>query len=874
MTRSAQGRKKKSVAASTAKPRETMDQGIPGTVDASPGTAPNIAPTQPPGGPSMFSAATFFDVIDQAPAAGTVHLGEPSAPLRRPTVVAFYGFRGGAGRTLSLAHSAVMLARRGMRIVALDLDVEAPGLHVALGVSVPQDGTGTVRLLREAITKPAAEYLPVAQHLLAANVPDNLGKLLLLPAGCVTRTYLAEIEELGVGLWHAHTRSPLQRLLDELRDQEGPDAVFIDCRTGFSGLAATALFHVADIAVIFLPLSEQIWEGVDVLLEAARAAKSKRANHPALLFVPSMVPTGPEGRKKVDSFVQKLRDLYVAQFGELSPDLEVDDPDAVREPWLQDGIAYDPRISVAGCVDASLLPLGAWGIYRPLVDRLVDALPSRMAVVPGDNVDSRKILDELKIDRDLAFAESTSIEKLVENFVAPFDVMRAIDRSTALIVGAKGSGKTWLWRYLINDRSGPVNLPEDVTFVVGHAPEGEEGQDLQLSADAIKELETECNMRRKGTHKAFWLLYGLARLSRRIPQLSGLPAKLEKGARAIVQDVLKATTVASFRSALARFLSLPGASTMAEDLLASADALLLEEERSYCLSYDGLDTGFETGRSIDWRGRQDRFVTALLLVLAEWRPRLKRIQFKVFLREDIYLGIQMQNRSHLDATKHELRWRPEDLWRIALNIATTSASYVAWVKSILPGIEKPWPVDDGQLRRLLFRLWGERIESGKNAYTASYIETRMADATKRLFPRTLVQMIYAAIDQERKGNSNTSPDRVIGHPSLRHGVEHASEKRVEHLKTEYRDLAPFLDGLKEMSVTGTEQDFIKHLKGTMKLANDAKLRTSQDWQEVIKRLQDVGVLGIYQKGHERAPDRLAVAQLYRHGLKVKQAGLR
>jgi Mrp family chromosome partitioning ATPase len=88
---------------------------------------------------SMFSAATFFDVIDSGRSGRPVRPGEPQEAAKWPAVVAFYGFKGGAGRTMALAHVAMLLADRGLRVAALDFDLEAPGLHVALGAPEPTD---------------------------------------------------------------------------------------------------------------------------------------------------------------------------------------------------------------------------------------------------------------------------------------------------------------------------------------------------------------------------------------------------------------------------------------------------------------------------------------------------------------------------------------------------------------------------------------------------------------------------------------------------------------------------------------------------------------------------------------------------------------
>src|SRR5258708_6648994 len=45
----------------------------------------------------------------------------------QPHWITFYSFKGGVGRTTALVNLAFALARRGMRMLLWDLDLEAPG---------------------------------------------------------------------------------------------------------------------------------------------------------------------------------------------------------------------------------------------------------------------------------------------------------------------------------------------------------------------------------------------------------------------------------------------------------------------------------------------------------------------------------------------------------------------------------------------------------------------------------------------------------------------------------------------------------------------------------------------------------------------------
>src|SRR5882757_480564 len=60
------------------------------------------------------------------------------------TVVTFYSYKGGVGRSSTLANVAVLLARWGYRVLAIDWDLEAPGLHYYFKEAMPEEPAGGV----------------------------------------------------------------------------------------------------------------------------------------------------------------------------------------------------------------------------------------------------------------------------------------------------------------------------------------------------------------------------------------------------------------------------------------------------------------------------------------------------------------------------------------------------------------------------------------------------------------------------------------------------------------------------------------------------------------------------------------------------------
>ena len=73
-------------------------------------------------------------------------------------IFTFYSWKGGVGRTMTLASAGVQLARRGKRVLLIDWDLEAPGLEryflatdaetkSHLSISLPSDRSGLLGLL-------------------------------------------------------------------------------------------------------------------------------------------------------------------------------------------------------------------------------------------------------------------------------------------------------------------------------------------------------------------------------------------------------------------------------------------------------------------------------------------------------------------------------------------------------------------------------------------------------------------------------------------------------------------------------------------------------------------------------------------------------
>ncbi|MGW6457284.1 FxSxx-COOH system tetratricopeptide repeat protein [Streptomyces sp. NPDC055078] len=197
-------------------------------------------------------------------------------------IVTFYSYKGGTGRTMALANTAWILAANGKRVLAVDWDLEAPGLHrffhPFLDPSTLGATTGVIDLITEyawaAITPDAGrrddwhvDYARIQPHavsltpeILGWEFPDG-GTLDFVSAGKQNREYSATVstfdwdnfyDRLGGGLF-----------FDALRDdmKANYDYVLIDSRTGLSDIADICTVHLPDVLVDCFTLSDQSIDG-------------------------------------------------------------------------------------------------------------------------------------------------------------------------------------------------------------------------------------------------------------------------------------------------------------------------------------------------------------------------------------------------------------------------------------------------------------------------------------------------------------------------------------------------------------------------------------------------------------------------------------
>lgn len=196
------------------------------------------------------------------------------------TVVTFYSYKGGVGRSFALANVAVLLARWGYRVLCVDWDLEAPGLHdyfAPLLAVAPR--SGVVDLVDDFL---AGRVRPTGHttHL------TGEGRLDLIAAGRMDDRFVGRVQEIG---WAQLYDQGFADHLEQCRERwtTDYDYVLIDSRTGVSDSGGICTAHLPDrLVVLFTANNVSIRGAVDMANRANAARDRMPYDRPQLTVLP------------------------------------------------------------------------------------------------------------------------------------------------------------------------------------------------------------------------------------------------------------------------------------------------------------------------------------------------------------------------------------------------------------------------------------------------------------------------------------------------------------------------------------------------------------------------------------------------------------
>jgi len=410
---------------------------------------------------------------------------------RSSRIVAFYSYKGGVGRSLALANTGVALAARGHKVLLVDLDLEAPGLHDIhpfRDVGTPAAG-GLLELLGLYMGK-LGDSLATVQHdfptwqleehatpVWRTNVKEGAGKptaaegaVWLLPAsGSVwpargssdqpsRPTYSTALDQFGWGRFYDQAGDAAwAHILSRITAAQGGygfDFVMLDSRTGLSDPFYVALTLATDLVAV-TGFNRQNIKGVrDVVRQTQEPGFIAEYGRKRVHLVGSPAPEMDDERWQRWELELKAFDIWSDFPGFL-----------VRLPYYKE-FALDERVVVDEVQPSHMQQLD----YARQIGKLADTI-EQTELPTGQTALS--VAPEPTNPFALLRADYANIEELGHYFIDPGqELVRAMKTFKPVVMaGARGCGKTMLGRYFSYEREATELKEKGILVTPKAAPE-------------------------------------------------------------------------------------------------------------------------------------------------------------------------------------------------------------------------------------------------------------------------------------------------------------------------------------------------------------------------------------------------------------------
>lgn len=214
-------------------------------------------------------------------------------------VVTFYSYKGGVGRSTTLASLASHMAiKQNKKVVVFDCDFEAPGF-TNFFLEDPENiyyKNGLVEFFMDSIVDGNEDNLS-SYYWEVSKKYSGEGSIYVFSSGNLSTDIIEGTEAThldhylnGLSRLDIFDQDSLvkkfQYLIQKIKDEITPDVILIDSRTGFNDIFGISAFRLSDIIVGFFSIDAQTKPGITFFLETLN-----KANSPRIVLVNSIIPS-------------------------------------------------------------------------------------------------------------------------------------------------------------------------------------------------------------------------------------------------------------------------------------------------------------------------------------------------------------------------------------------------------------------------------------------------------------------------------------------------------------------------------------------------------------------------------------------------------
>ena len=758
-----------------------------------------------------------------------------------PYMVSFHSFKGGVGRTTALmTYVAACLDDRteGKRkILLVDADLEAPGVSFWLA-DEHRPKVSFIQFMEAIHYPPTSEPDDSLQYFADELRKTSLSiwglhrEVFVLPAALS----LSEIQDMAIVPEHL-ARNPgnpwqLGDCLHKLGRMLDVDVVFIDLRAGLSELASPILFDPRIDHFFVSTVAPQSVRGMAEVLARLYGSNRYLPNNRWKESLPSVIISLlTKELRESSSYQEALRLL-----GEAYPATD-EDPLTPALQWLEADFA-NSLMSIGSIREAIESLPSAQRLYS-------SALEWAKSICSPDRGQERDVVNETRIDE--VIGEGSVAERLYEvcneaQFAEGNNLGRMLaiepllnlgkhfssDLPNALMVGAKGAGKTFTFRQIVRAGSWEGFL-EKIGFDVDGASEAEVFPVLwSVNIDDKPDGEIKISQKRV-----------LERLEVSFDSL--MSANLIENS---VRDALNeppAHWSSFWDNLIARQFGL------SEGGLGAVNKLLASRGARVVLVIDGIEDIF--------KDPEDEVAADAIQALIKITNRVGELDdphlgVLVFVRMDYVKATFTQNSAQLlqRFKPFMLKWDPESFLRLAYMLSAQAGVFGDFDRGDIFNLE--------DLKVRLERLWGKKLggERSKEAHSARWVYVALCDLKGNVQARDLVRFLKFTALAESKRQGQRWPDRVLSPDSMRKAIQGCSEEKVSEAKEEISYLRKWLEMMDKKGIRERRVPFS---------AKQVELDVG-----LLKSLCDIGV--IYEDLDGGLGDeRLFLPEIFRWGLRFE-----
>lgn len=761
----------------------------------------------------------------------------PRIPTRfsdGPELVSFHSFKGGVGRTTALMTYVSACLREssqgGKKILVVDADLEAPGVSFWLS-DTNRPTVSFVQLLE------ALHYPPAGLDVTLNYFADELRKTSLSVGGLQRELFvlpaaldLTEILDMPVAPEDL-ARNPdnpwqLSDHLHALGKRLGVDAVFIDLRAGLSELASPILF---DPRIDHFFVSTVAPQSVLGMAEVLRRLYSSNFQLP-VEWQDAARPT-----VILSLLTKELREAeyYKVALKALGEAYPSQDPLTQAVQWLEAEFLStlmsigDLREALDSLPQSSRLYASAQEWARSLYVQPDAVLTQSVNSVQTGAHARQQTASRLRAVCEAAeFAEGASdVAILATEPLLNLGKHFEHELPNVLMIGAKGAGKTFTFRQVVQSQNWSVFLGK-----IGF--ESKKISDASifpvLWSDNIRDRpDGEIKRAQRST---------LAQIGRS-PECLLSGTQLKQKIHSALQSPPDYWDEFWDSLIVSQFGVLQGGLQRLNHELADRSARVV-------LVFDGIEDAFG-----DVNQDQARQAIEALLKLTSRIGELANpcLGVIVFVRLDYAQAAIRQNLGQWlqRFNPFRLHWNPESFLRLAYMLSSRAGVHSAQKCAEELHVE--------ELKTELEALWGKKMgsEKSKEAHSARWVYAALCDLKGNVQARDLVRFLKVAADEESQRPGQTWSDRVLAPESMRKAIPRCSKGKVDEAKAEIVPLKLWVEAMEHQNIRNLRVPFS---------AAQAGLDSS-----LLAALQALGVIYEDLDGNF-GEDRLFLPEIYRSGL--------